>query len=339
VVLTLVVLSFCLVTEAKAAKAKPIALQGTVYATDPSGQTVTLQAGDGTLTVLNVVRNTKLRRNNKKVALTGLVLGDHATALYDASNAAKQVSATGVVVSTLQGGVTGVDSGTGIVQLHTGQFNTNAHTRVVRNGEISTLGTLTVQDHVVAHVSHSQTAHSSSDGQSQGSDDTAVDVQVEGPEECEVEGTIIAIDLEANTVTISSEYDGGETTVNVTADTLIEVDDVVAPTIANLAVDQFVKIVYDSETSNAFRIEVENEDELGYADGPITAIDPVAGTITFDCYGAPVTLFVTANTKIEKNDEPAVFADLVVGDTGMAEYNTATMIAKEVEVESPDVED
>ncbi len=307
-------------------------LQGTVYAIDASGGSVTLQAQDGTLTALNVVRNSRLRRNNKKVALSGLVLGDLATAQYDASNNTKQLSATGVAVSTLAGGVVGVQSGTGVVQLNSGSFGTNAHTRIIRNGQVSSLGTLTSQDHVVAHVRPNGAGTSALTGE----DDTAVDVQVEGPEECEVSGTITAIDLTANTVTIASEYDGGDVTVNVTPDTLIEIDGVAAPTIADLAVGQYVEVVYASDTQNAFRIEVVNEDEEGYAEGPITAIDPVAGTITIDCYGSPVTLFVTASTKIEKNDAVAVFADLQVGDEGMAEYNTTTMIAKEIEVESPE---
>jgi hypothetical protein len=326
-------------SEAVAKKSgKPVTLQGTVYSIDASGRTVTLQGIDGTLTTLNITRNSKLRRNNKKTTLTGLVLGDQAAADYDASNNVKQLSSTGVGVTTLQGGVLGVSSGTGVVDLDGGSFGTNAHTRIIRNGQVSTLGTLTAQDHVIAHVTGGGTSHGgthSGIGESEvENDDTAVDVQVEGPEECEVSGTISAIDLTANTVTITAEYDGGDVTVNVTADTIIEIEGLEAPTIADLTVGQDVEVVYASDTQDAFRIEVVNEDEEGYAEGPITAIDPVAGTITIDCYGSPVTLFVTASTKIEKNDETAVFADLVIGDSGMAEYNTVTMIAKEVEVES-----
>lgn len=314
-------------------------VQGTVYAVDVSGGTVTLQSNDGTLTSLNVIRNSKLKRNNKKVTLLDLVLGDQATAQYDASSNTKQLSTTGAVVSTLSGAVVGVKSGTGVVQLDRGSFGTNAHTRIIRNGEVSTLGTLTAQDHVVAHVKQGSSSQGSQSSTVSEGDDTAIDVTVEGPEECEIEGTITEIDLTANTVTISSEYDDWGVTVNITADTLIEIEGLETPTIGDLAVGQYVDVVYASDTQNAFRIEVENEEEQGYAEGPITAIDPVAGTITIDCYGSPVTLFVTASTKIEKNDEVAVFTDLQVGDEGMAEYNTTTMIAKEIEVESEEGED
>ncbi|HEY1373567.1 MAG TPA: DUF5666 domain-containing protein [Candidatus Binatia bacterium] len=316
-------------------------VQGTVYAVDVSGGTVTLQSSDGALTSLNVVRNSKLKRNNKKVTLMGLVLGDRATAQYDASSNTKQLSATGAVVSTLSGDVVGVKSGTGVVQLDRGSFGTNAHTRIIRNGEVTTLGTLTARDRVVAHVKQggSSSHGSQSSSESEGDDDTAIDVTVDGPEECEVEGNITEIDLDANTVTIASEYDDWGVTVNITPDTIIEIEGFEMPTIADLAVGQYVEVVYASDTQDAFRIEVENEEEEGYAEGPITAIDPVAGTVTFDCYGSPVTLFVTASTKIEKNDEVAGFGDLQVGDEGMAEYNTTTMIAKEIEVESPEDED
>lgn len=330
-----VALAVLIAGQAEAKKGSLTTVQGTVYAVDVSGGTVTLQGQDGTLTSLNVLRNSKLRRNNKKVFLTGLVLGDQATAQYDASSNTKQLSATGAVVSTVSGGVLGVNSGTGSVQLSGGSFGTNAHTRIVRNGQVSTLGTLTGQDTVVAHVTKGG-AGTSGATRTGDTDDTAVDIQVEGPEECEIEGTITEIDLTANTVTIASEYDDWGVTVNVTPDTLIEIEDIETPTIADLAVGQYVEVVYASDTQDAFRIEVENPDEEGYAEGPITAIDPVAGTITIDCYGSPVTLFVTASTKIEKNDEVAVFADLQVGDEGMAEYNTTTMIAKEIEVDSPE---
>ena len=339
-IMTMAVSALFVANEAAAGKGGKVSLsttQGTVYSVDINGGTVTLKATDGTLTTLNVSRSTKLRRNNKKAALTGLVLGDQASAQYDSSNNAKTLTATGTPVTTLTGGVVGVHSGTGIVQLNNGSFGTNAHTRILRNGEISSLGTLTAEDHVVAHVTQGgPLAHTGSSGESEGDDDTAVDIQVDGPEECEISGTIDAIDLTANTVTITSEYGDWSVTVNVTPDTLIEIEDIAAPTIADLAVGQKVEVVYASDTQNAFRIEVENEDEEGYAEGPITAIDPVAGTITIDCYGSPVTLFVTASTKIEKNDAPAVFSDLQIGDDGMAEYNTTTMIAKEIEVESPE---
>ena len=342
IAVSLAILGFSFVgSESEAGKPSKLnVVQGTVYAVDAGGGTVTLKDGSGATTVLNVSRKSKLVRNRKKVPISGLVLGDQASASFDSSNNTKQLTATGVAVSTLRGGVVGVHSGTGVVQLDRGSFGTNAHTRIIRNGQVSTLGTLTAQDQAVAHVkpggaaSHgAQSTHAAAGG-----DDTAIDIQVEGPEECEIEGTITAIDLTANTVTISSEYGDWAATVNVIPETLIEIEGVAAPAIADLAVGEYVDVVYASDTQNAFRIEVQNEEEQGYAEGSITAIDTVAGTITIDCYGSPVTLFVDASTKIEKDDAPVLFADLVVGDQIMAEYNTVTMIAQKIEVYTPDGE-
>lgn len=323
--------------EASAAKAsKTTPVQGTVYSVDAAGRTVTLKASDGTTTTLNVLRNSKLRRNQKKVTLSGLVLGDQANALYDASMNARQLSAAGVTVGTLQGGVLGVNSGSGVVHLTTGNFGTSAHTRIVRNGKISSLGSMTAHDHVTAHVTHGSALAPRILAVGTPEPGTAVDVQVEGPEEYEVQGTISAVDLDAKTVTITPEEDIAEVTVNVTAETLIALGDASA-TIADLTVGLVVEAVYDPATLNAYRIEAHSEEEEGYAEGPITAIDTVAGTITIDCYGAPVTLFVDASTKIVRNEEPAVFADLQIGDEAMAEYNTVTMVAKEIEVYVPEV--
>lgn len=39
-----------------------------------------------------------------------------------------------------------------------------------------------------------------------------------------------------------------------------------------------------------------------------------------------------SSSNIERNDEPAVVADLQIGDEAMAEYNTVTMVAKKIEV-------
>lgn len=357
--LALLALGLLLTSEpASGKKSPPITIQGTIYAVDPSGSTVTLKDGAGTLTTLDVTRKSKLRRNNKKVALSGLVLGDQATAQYDALNDIKQLNSAGLPVTTLQGNVIGVNSGSGDVQLTNGSFGTNAQTRIVRNGKITSLGSLTSQDHVTAHVTngnallhHSETGQGEEEG-----DHTAVDIHVEGPEEAEIKGTISAIDLLAKTVTITPFEGGADVTVNVTANTIIKIEDEHgdyeyeydgggegggegdggeaddAGTIEDLIVGLAVEVVYDPATFDAFKIEVENEEEEGYAEGPITAIDLVAGTVTIDCYGTPVTLFVDASTKIKRNGETAVFADLQIGDEAMAEYNLVTMIAKEIEV-------
>jgi Cu/Ag efflux protein CusF len=320
-------------------------LNGTLYIVDVAGHTVTLKDANGTATILNVTRKTKFLRNKKKTNLAGLVLGDQMAASFDNSNNAKQLTATGPVVSTLQGGVANVISGTGVVQIEKKKGSNNAQTsgqtRVVRNGKIASLKSLTRLDKVTAHLAPSASLVKSSLGV-----EDAVDLQAEGPEESEVSGKISAVDLAANTVTITPE-EGPDVTVNVTVETIIELEGElegegaltgIPATINNLVVGLSVEVVYDPVTFNAFRIEVVNEDEEGYAEGPITGIDLETGTVTIDCYGSPVTVIVNASTKIEHNDETATLSDLQVGDEAMAEYNTVTMIVKEIEANTPESE-
>ncbi len=308
-------------------------LNGTLYIVDVTGHTVTLKDANRTVTILNVTRKSKIVRNKKKTNLAGLVLGDQIAALFDNSNNAKQLAATGPVVSTVQGGVTNVNSGTGVVQIEKKNGSKNAQTsgqtRVVRNGKIASLKSLTRLDKVTTHLTPSGSLVKSSAGV-----EDAVDIQAEGPEENEVSGTIFAVDTVAvpNTVTITPKDGGPNVTVNITLDTLIEVGGAAA-TVNDLAVDMFVEAEYDPLTLNAFRIEAESEEDEGEVEGVINAVDTGLGTITIDSNGTLVTLIVDASTKIELNDAPAFLADLQthIGDPVSAEYNSVTMVAHEIE--------
>ena len=72
--------------EARAAGSITLnSLNGTVYVIDTTAKTVTLKDAGGALTTLNLTRSSKILRNGKKVTLTGLVLGDQVTALFDGS--------------------------------------------------------------------------------------------------------------------------------------------------------------------------------------------------------------------------------------------------------------
>lgn len=320
-------------------------LNGTLYIVDVTGHSVTLKDANGTATILNVTRKSKMLRNNKKVNLAGLVLGDQVAALFDNSNNAKQLAATGPVVSTLQGGVGNVTSGTGVVQIanrrSTTNAQTNVQTRVVRNGKISSLKSLTLLDKITTHLAPAGSLIHSPTLSTLSSED-AVDIQAEGPEENEVSGTIFAVDTVAvpNTVTITPKDGGPNVTVNITLDTLIEVGGAAA-TVDDLAVDMFVEAEYDPLTLNAFRIEAESEEDEGEVEGVINAVDTGLGTITIDSNGTLVTLIVDASTKIELNDAPAFLADLQthIGDPVSAEYNSVTMVAHEIETETPGTPD
>jgi Cu/Ag efflux protein CusF len=319
--------------------AKLTRLDGTVYAIDTTAKTVTLKDAGDVLNTLNITRSSKITRNNKKATLADLVLGDQASVQFDVLRNAKQVAAKGPKVTTVRGGVLNVSGGTGVVQITTGNFGTNAQTRVLRNGKVSSLKSLTAHDTLKAHLA---ARGAPAPTVVAGSGD-ALDVIAEGPEESELHGTVAVVDTTAGTVTITPKEGGSDVTVNVTADTLIEVCDGAA-TINDLASGLFVELVYDPLTLNAFRIDAECEGEEAEIEGVITAIDPTAGTVTItNGDGVAITLLVDASTKIERNDVPALLSDLLVGDEASAEYNSVTMVANEIEAgvepeEPPDPE-
>jgi len=303
---------------------------GTVYVIDDSSRTITLKDSSGGLTTINVTSKSKMTRNKKKTNLTGLVLGDNATVVFDNSNNLKQISGSGTAVVTVSGGVDDVNSGTGAVHFENGSFVTDHTTRVVRNGKITSLNALTVFDKITAHLPAASALIRSSEPEP--GDDRAVDIQAEGPEESEVRGTIAAVG--AATVTITPKTGGADVTVNVTPATLIALSGNAAA-LGDLTAGSPVEAEYDPITLNAFRIEVENEIEDAEVDGTITAIDTTAGTVTIaDALGTPITLFVDASTRIERDDAPATIFDLKVNDPVKAEYNNVTLGAHEIEVET-----
>ena len=316
-------------------------LDGTVYLIDVTAHTVTLKDAGGALTSLNVTRRSRILRNNRRVTLTGLVLGDQVTALYDSSKNATQLGAKGPVVMTVQGAVADVTLGTGTVQIHAGRLIKNAQTtfqtRVIRNGKVASLSSLTLLDSVTAHLKAGSSLSSGTPGVGD-----ALDIQAEGPEESEVSGTIAAVgDLRCPALLPSQVQiilNDGLTcvTLNVTVDTLIEVGGAPA-TISDLTPGMFVEAKYDPLTFNAFRIEAEEEGEDAEVEGVINAVDTGLGTVTIDSNGTLVTLFVDASTKIELNGETVFLADLAIylatnsNVPVSAEYNVVAMVAKEIE--------
>lgn len=321
--------SIAVVTPANAGS-KFKSATGTVYVIDDSSHTIMLKDSNGVVTTVNVTTKSKMTRNKKKSSLGGLVLGDNATVVFDNSNNIKQISTSGPAVVTVSGGVDDVNSGTGAVHFENGSFITDHTTRVVRNGKITSLNALTVFDKITAHLPAASSLSRS--GEIEPGDDNAVDIQAEGPEESEVRGTIAAIG--ATTVTITPKSGGADVTVNVTPDTLIALSGN-AVAIGDLIAGSPVEAEFDPITLNAFRIEVENEVEDAEVAGTITAIDTTAGTVTIsDGLGNPITLFVDASTRIERNDAAATLFDLQVNDPVKAEYNNVTLVANEIEVET-----
>ena len=137
----------------------------------------------------------------------------------------------------------------------------------------------------------------------------------------EFQGAITAVDLAGNKVSIDPDGDAGVIILNVTSSTEIEVPGKDEATIANLLAGDRVKATYETATLNALEIAVQ----AAKVQGEITALDAATKKVTIKPkVGDPVELTVTDRTELEVwGKEPAVFADLQVGQWAKAEYNAA----------------
>ena len=301
--------------QAEADKSK---LKGSLYAVDTTAKTLTIKDKSNALIVLNITPDTKIKRNGSIATMTDLVLGDKITADDDGTFSPHKIKAKGKQVIILQGSVQNIQNGT--IQISNRTVKPDPKTLISRNGKPASLASITLLDNAVAHLKN-------------GSDDVQ-DIQSEGPEQGEVEGTISAVDLAASTVSITPEDGSADVTVNVTSDTEIEVDGEDG-TIDDLQVGQKAEAKYDPATFDAFRIEVEDEVEEAEIEGVITNVDVAAATVTIqDASGVSVTVIATASTEIKRDDEPAFLSDLQIGDCAEAKYDATTFEAFEIEAES-----
>ena len=300
--------------QAEAAKSK---LKGTLYAVDTTAKTLTIKDKTNALIVLNITPDTKIKRNGSAATMTDLVLGDKITADDDGLFTPHKIKAKGKQVIIVQGGVQNIQNAK--IQISNRIVIPDSKTLITRNGKPASLASITLLDNAVAHL--------------KGGDDAA-DIQSEGPDDDEVEGTISAVDLAASTVSITPEDGSADVTVNVTAETEIEVDGEEG-TIDDLQVGQHVEAKFDPVTFDAFRIEVEDEVEEAEIEGVITNVDVAAATVTIqDANGVSVTVVATSSTEITRDDEPAFLSDLQIGDCAEAKYDSATFEAFEIEAES-----
>jgi hypothetical protein len=148
----------------------------------------------------------------------------------------------------------------------------------------------------------------------------------------EVEGAIKSLDQAKQTVTIALKK-GGEATLQVASDTRIEVEDDKPGAFASLRVGQEIEAKYDVESGKAVKIEVEEEEAKGEAEGTITAIDTTARTIKVRVKGGQeATYKLTPATRLKLNGAGA-FDNLKVGTRVEVEFNPVTSELHELAVE------
>jgi Domain of unknown function (DUF5666) len=147
--------------------------------------------------------------------------------------------------------------------------------------------------------------------------------------ESKAKGFIAAVDVNANTITVSDKKKG-LITIGVDSSTEIRKNGNKNATLADLMIGDRVDARYDGTTLIARRVRVKS----AKVEGVLTAVDLQNNSITITpSGGAPVQLFVTADTKIERNEKHVTLADLQIGDQAEATFNGNT--ASKVETTGP----
>lgn len=297
-------------------------ITGTVYTVDAARRNVTIKTSAGTSIKLAIGRSTSITRNGSPSSLNALALNDSVSAQYKVSRlSATALTAAGPAVTTTSGKASSVSRAGGVLSIGSQTLQTNANTRISRNGQIVALGQITLKDTLVAHVAMGT--------------NVALDVVGDGPQESEVHGVITGIS--GNNVTIAPDDGSPAVTVVVGTTTLIEVNDA-SGTLADLVIGQAVDAEYDPTTFAAFSIDVSSEDEEAEVEGTVAGVDTTAGTVTITPQGGGpnITLTVNAGTEIDVNDEGGALADIQVGMPIKAEYDALTLLASEIEAGGSD---
>jgi len=306
---------------------------GVINTIDPVAQTLNIKLANGTSVTLRVARRVSIERNSVPTNLEGLVLRDNITAKYRSFNlVATVLDATGPAVQSVSGTVTDLNTSSGVLTVGSESVQTTANTKISRNGLVVSLSKITKHDAVVVHIATASAVARSTA--------TASSVIASGPTEDEVHGAISAI-IGSN-VTITPNNGTSPVTVVVTANTHIELDGLTVG-LASLQVGMQVEAHYDPITFEAFFVDADSPGQANEAKihGLIAAVDLNAGTVTItpDGGGANVTLIVNAATEIEVNGEEATLAEVQVGMPVRAEYDSSTLVAREVKAGSGEDED
>lgn len=306
-----------------------ISVMGMIHTIDPKAKSLTIKQADNSTITLKFNKFTGMERNGKAVKIRAFTLQDSIKVRYKANLTALKFTATGPKTGKVSGTVVNAIKGTGIVTIGTKEIQTNAQTRISRNGRLVSLSRLTRQDRVIAHTQASLSNAPVNEPE-------AEDIIADGPEDAGVQGAITAIS--ASQVRITPTNGAPDVTLNITNATMIEVDGESAVS-GDLAVGMQVEAHYDPATFDAFDIETDSigESDDAHVTGTVSAVDLIAGTVTIAPANIPLT--VNAATEFEVNDTEGTLADLSVAMPIRAEYDTTTLVAQEIKAGSGDEND
>jgi hypothetical protein len=306
---------------------------GVIVSLVPATRTVTIRkSGDGTQVMLRAVDRSELSRNGKSVRFAALALRDQVSVRYQRSSSTiVSLDARGPALETTRGVFTSFDATAKRLTMATvggtRSFHINASTLIVRNGAPSTAQGLVHGDALLVHAPAVAAVAVA----------LAFDVAADGVEEEEIEGTITTLAGQDVTITPQS---GSAVTVHVSNTTVIKVTDAGGThtaTLAALATGMKAEADYDpvSLVADHINARAAAQARQGEVEGKVLAVDATARTVTIDAkHGADVTLHVDSTTRISRNGAPATLADIRVGDSAEARYDTTSLLASRLEARS-----
>lgn len=254
-----------------------------------------------------------------------------------------------------KGAITAIDATAGTVKVHDKKsdqdvtVNVTDKTRIHKNeNEHATLSDLVVGDK--AHTRYDTATNNAKRIQAKTAKATSERHQSKSAgadrkhpkagKTADAEGIVTNVDSSAQSLTIQPQKKN-PVTVLVTSDTKI-LRDGKSATFADLTVGDRANARYNTATMNAAKVVAKSAKPPKppkplNVSGKVTAIDLDAQAVTIQPRkGNAVTIFVTADTKVERNDQPAALADFVAGDHAHAKYNAATFEASKLQGGSQD---
>lgn len=153
----------------------------------------------------------------------------------------------------------------------------------------------------------------------------------EDHDDAKTSGTVTAVD--STTVTIAPANGTAEITLTVASWTEIKVNDEDA-TIADIQAGDSITAEYDVDTLVAKELKVGDtgEEEEVETSGTVSEVTDTTVTVNPDDGGEPITLTVNSETDIEIDGEDGNIADIQVGDTIRADYDSVTLVANDIKV-------
>src|SRR5436305_6110254 len=293
-----------------AALAAGTTVTGVIGSLSPATRTVTIQKSDGTQVMVRATGRTVLTRNGRAVGFAALALRDQAAVQLQGS-ALVRLDAHGPALDSARGVFTGFDATSQLLTmatLHgTRSFRVGTATLIERNGAPTTAQGLARGDALLVH------SPPLAAGAPAGTIATAADVEADGPEEDDIEGTITA--LSGHDVTITPEH-GSAVTVHVTSSTVIKVHDASGAhtaTLADLAAGMRAEADYDPVSLVDDHILARAaQHRQAEVEGRVTAVNATAGTLSIapEHGGADVALHADSTTRISRNGAAATPPDL-----------------------------